>query len=172
MEKMSIRKLVQVGLLIALEIVLSRFLSISTPIVKIGFAFLPLVVTAMLFGPVYAGVAGGVSDFIGALLFPIGPYFPGFTLTNMLTGVVFGLLLYKKEKTWLRIGIAVAVTTVVLSLCLNTLWISVMYGKGFIGLLPTRILQNAIMLPIEIVCIRLVWMRVCNTKWMTRMAVQ
>lgn len=172
MGKISVRKLVQVGLLIALEIVLSRFCSISTPIVKIGFAFLPLAVTGMLFGPVYAGAAGAISDFVGALLFPIGPYFPGFTLTNLLTGVVFGLLLFNKEKTWLRICIAVGISTLLLSLCLNTLWISVMYGKGFLGLLPTRILQNVLMAPIEIVGIRLVWTRVCNARWMTRMAVQ
>ncbi len=32
---------------------------------------------------------------------------------------------------------------------LNTLWISMLYGKGFFALLPLRVLKNAIMLPID-----------------------
>ena len=42
------RRLAQVALLIALSIILSRFCSISTPIVKIGFSYLPIVITAVL----------------------------------------------------------------------------------------------------------------------------
>ena len=170
MEKVNVRKLVQVALLIALEIVLSRFCSISTPIVKIGSAFLPLAMVGMLYGPAYAGAAGAISDFLGAILFPIGPYFPGFTLTNMLTGVTFGLLLYHREKSWLRIGIAVAVTTIGLSLCLNTFWLYIITGKGYLALLPPRILQNVLMAPIEIMGIHLAWTKICSAKWMTRLA--
>ena len=73
--------MVQVAALIAIEIVLSRFCSIATPIVKIGFGFVPIAVCGMLYGPVWAGVAGGAADLLGAVLFPIGAYFPGFTLS-------------------------------------------------------------------------------------------
>ncbi len=32
---------------------------------------------------------------------------------------------------------------------MNTLWISMLYGKGFFVILPLRVLKNAIMLPID-----------------------
>ena len=69
------------GLLLAAEIVLSRFCSIATWNIKIGFTFIPLVLSAGLFGPIGAGVLAALADFLGAILFPIGPYFPGFTFT-------------------------------------------------------------------------------------------
>lgn len=76
MRKSNIRTITHVAALIAIEIVLSRFCSIATPIVKIGFGFVPVAVCAMLYGPVWAGAAGGLGDFIGAILFPIGGYSP------------------------------------------------------------------------------------------------
>lgn len=79
-KKVNIKILVSVSALIALEVILSRFLSIATPVVKIGFGFVPIAVCAMLYGPIWAGAAGALADFLGATLFPIGAYFPGFTL--------------------------------------------------------------------------------------------
>ena len=87
------------GLLLAAEIVLSRFCSIATWNIKIGFTFIPLVLSAGLFGPIGAGVLAALADFLGAILFPIGPYFPGFAFTQFCVGVVFGLLL-QKNRAW------------------------------------------------------------------------
>lgn len=96
MSKINTKRMVQVAMLIAVEIVLSRFLSIPTPITKISFAFLPVAIIAMLYGPVYAGIAAALADFIGAMLFPTAPFFAGFTLTAFLTGVIYGLFLHKQ----------------------------------------------------------------------------
>ena len=49
----DVTKVTRIGLLIAVEIVLSRLLSISTPITKIGFAFIPLSIIGMLYGPIW-----------------------------------------------------------------------------------------------------------------------
>ena len=46
----KVKKIVVIGMLVAAQVVAGRFLSISLPIVKIGFAFLPLVIVAMLYG--------------------------------------------------------------------------------------------------------------------------
>jgi len=51
MYKNDILKLTIVGILVAMQIVLTRILSIQTPIVRIGFSFLPLALTAKLYGP-------------------------------------------------------------------------------------------------------------------------
>ncbi len=153
--KIKLRVLIQVALLIALEIVLSRFLSIATPIMKIGFGFVPIAICGMMFGPVWAGVAGAAADIIGATLFPIGAFFPGFTLSAALTGIVFGLFLYKKKGGWPQLVAAVAINCLGISLLLNTFWLTILVGKGFMALLPTRILQNMIMIPVQFMVLRL-----------------
>jgi ECF transporter S component (folate family) len=153
--KIDSKTLVQVSLLIALEIVLSRFLSIATPIVKIGFGFVPIAVCAMLYGPVLAGAAGGLADFIGAILFPIGPYFPGFTLSAALTGAVFGVFLYRRENKWRYLAAAVCINCLVISLGLSTFWIHALYGTPLDKLIPARALQNLIMIPIQFTVLRL-----------------
>jgi len=97
MKKVKLKDIAIIALLIAMEVILTRFLSIQTPVVRIGFGFLPIVIVAMLYGPVYAGAAAAMADLLGAMLFPIGPYFPGFTFTAFLIGAVYGLFLYKRN---------------------------------------------------------------------------
>ena len=126
---LTTRMTVTLGLLIALEIVLSRFLSFAAWNMKIGFAFVPVALAAMLYGPVAAAIVGGLGDIIGALMFPIGPYAPGFTVTAVLMGLVLGFLLQKRRELW-RVLTAVCVNQLVLSLFLNTLWISMLYSSA------------------------------------------
>lgn len=153
-KKINLKVLVGVSALVALEIILSRFLSIATPIMKIGFGFVPIAVCALLYGPVWAGVAGALADFLGATLFPIGPYFPGFTLSAALTGVVFGLFLYRHKGTPLQVAGAVAVNCIGISLLLTTYWLSIIMDSPFMALLPTRVLQAAVMLPLQYIVLR------------------
>ena len=154
MQKISTKNLVLMAMLTALEIVLSRFLSISAWNTKIGFAFVPVVLAALLLGPLYAGVVAALADLLGAILFPVGAYFPGFTLTAFLMGLTYGLFLYRKQD-FLRIFAAVAVHQLLLSLLLNTLWISVLYGSSFVPLLVTRIAQCAILWAVQLAVIPL-----------------
>lgn len=155
MKTSRVQTMVLVALLIAIEIVLSRVCSIATPIVKIGFGFVPIAVCGMLFGPVWAGVAAGLADFVGAILFPIGAYFPGFTVSAILTGVIFGLLLRRENTSWQKLAAAVSLNCVGVSLCLTTLWISMLYGTPYLALLPTRVVQNLIMIPVQFLVLRL-----------------
>ena len=39
---------------------------------------------------------------------------------------------------------------VVINILLNTLWLSILLGKGFFGMIGPRILKNLIALPIEV----------------------
>ncbi len=142
------------ALLIAMEIVLSRFLSFSAWNMKIGLSFLPVAVAGILLGPIPAGIVAALGDFIGAVLFPIGAYFPGFTLTAFLTGCCFGLFLFHAQ-TPRRILSAVAVNQLAFSLALNTLWISMIYGSPYLPLLATRLIQCAVLFPVQFVSILL-----------------
>ena len=87
--KKRIRFLACIAMLSAMQVVLSRFLSIQTPVVKIGFGFVPVMFAGALYGAGGGALAGALSDVVGALLFPSGSYFPGYTLTAALSGAVF-----------------------------------------------------------------------------------
>lgn len=147
-------RLVIMALLVAISVILSRFLSISAWNLKIGFAFIPVVMAGILFGPISAGIVAALADFLGATLLPIGQFFPGFTLTAFITGILFGVFLYKKT-TMKNIVIASILTQIIGSLLLNTLWISMLYGTPFWALMPTRIVQTCVMTVIQIILIRI-----------------
>ncbi len=151
------RDLVVMAFLIALEIILTRFLSINTPILRIGFGFLPVARIALMYGPVWAGVSYATGDVLGMMIFPTGAYFPGFTLTAFLTGITFGIFLHDRDITWKTVLPASLIITLGLNLCLDTLWLKILMGQGFFALLPTRILKCAVMLPIQVILIPVIW---------------
>ena len=175
MQKFTTKTIVSLSVLVALQIVLTRFCSFSAWNVRIGFGFVALVIAAVVHGPVAAALVGGLGDMIGAIAFPTGSYFPGFTLTQVLMGLSFGLALYRKPlhvsdanavdphadgaaasvlaaalPLPVRASFAVLFNQLVLSLLMNTLWISILYGSSFTGLLTTRVMQAAVTAPIQI----------------------
>ena len=146
----SIRTICQVAILIALEIVLSRFCSINTAWCKIGFGFLPIALCAMLFGPIWGGIAAAAADFLGATLFPIGPYFVGFTICAFARGVVFGLFFHNKEKLRLfpEILLPTLINCIIIGLLIDTYWVALLYtSKSYGGWFLYRLLQYAVMVP-------------------------
>ena len=170
MKKISTRALTQVALLVALTILFNGPLSIQAPIVRtLNFSFLPIAIIAMLHGPVLGGISAGVADVLGFFLFPgPWPFFPGFTVSAIVTGAVFGLFLYKNgswnltgkpsglshnTEMWIRVTLSVVVLTVIVRLGLNILWLSIMWGDGFLVLLPPRIVGALLMIPIQVLCI-------------------
>ncbi|NLC78859.1 MAG: 5-formyltetrahydrofolate cyclo-ligase [Ruminococcaceae bacterium] len=154
----KVKRVVVLGLLLAAEIVLSRFLSFwfpsaAMPLLKIGFAFVPVVIAALLYGPVWAGAVAGLGDLLGAILFPVGAYFPGFTLSAFLTGVFYGIFLYKRKfKLW-RALCAAALSSLVCSMALDTLWLYIMFkflGSEYNVLLyiSSRVIKGFGMIPV------------------------
>ncbi len=143
------RTLVLLSVLAALQIILARFCSFNAWNVRIGLGFIPVALAGIFFGPLPAALVAAVSDFLGAILFPTGTYFPGFTLTAACTGISFGCLLHNKLQLP-RILLAVGLNQLLMSLGMNTLWISILYGSSFTGLLSTRVLQVIVIAPIQI----------------------
>ena len=148
-------RIVMIACLVAIEIILSRFLSVSMWNMKIGFAFIPVVIAAILFGPIEAGITGAVADFLGAILFPIGAYFPGFTLTAFLVGITYGLFIHKSQ-TFKNIFTSILINQIFFSLLLNTLWISILYGTPYKSLLPVRTVQTIILIVVQTIIVKLI----------------
>ena len=144
------RTITTTGVLLAIQMVLSSYGVIEvTDSLKISLGHLALAPTAILFGPVVASLQGALSDILGFLLKPTGPYFPGFTLTALLGGLIYGLFLYKTEhKTW-QIIAARLVIIVFVNICLNTVFLTMLYGPSRLATLPLRAFKNIIQLPID-----------------------
>ena len=149
----NIRSIVITALFIAIAIVLNTVLRIDVTQYKtrVTFGFLCIGTIGMLFGPAMAMIAGFVTDFLAASIFPMGPYFPGHALTAILEGMIWGVFLYQREyKIW-RIILARTLISVFCYMFLNTLWQTILNdGAAFFALLPIRVIKNLIMLPIEI----------------------
>ena len=79
--------LVCCALLVSVEIVFSRFLSIPTSVVKISLGLISLSLAGILFGAGDGFVGGLLLDLLGVLLFPIGAHLPGFIPVSALWGV-------------------------------------------------------------------------------------
>lgn len=149
-ELKSTRNVVLCGLLAALAVVLGTVASISVGLyIKIGFSGLPNRIVEFLFGPVVGCLFGGALDILKYIIKPDGPFFFGFTFNAMLAGVIYGSILYKKPVSIPRIVCAEFLAKVLVNCVLNTLWISMLYGQGFLAIMPMRVLKNAIMLPID-----------------------
>lgn len=147
------KKLVILSLLTALTIVLARFLSIQTQVLRISFEFFPIVVAAILFGPLGAGITAAIADIIGATLFPAGTFFPGFTVSAFTAGIIYGLFFYNKKITWVKTILAAFTKIIVVDMIMVSTWLMILYKMPLIALIPARLIKLAVMMPIEVVLI-------------------
>ena len=132
-EFFSVKKIAILGMLLALNVVLAKF-SIHTLTVKVGFAFIALVISAMMYGPVEAGIVGALGDVLGYVINPVGAFFPGFTITAFLTGLVYGFFLKKNVTIFKAIG-AAGVVQFVIGLICNTYYFD---GAGIYSNAPRK----------------------------------
>ena len=151
------KKIILAAMFLTILVVLSRFLSVKTPIMKISFAFIPTMLCATYLGWKWSVLVNVLGDLVGALLFPSGPYCVGYTITTAVAGLIYGLLLHKKSpedlpgwKFGIRVIDAVILVAVVVNMGLNTVCMSITMGKAFWPLLGTRIIKQLIMIPVHI----------------------
>lgn len=133
----ALESLACLAVLTALQVVLSRFLSVQLWNLKFGFSFVPVMLAGYLFGPAASAAVYGVGDLIGALLFPSGAFFPGFTLTAVITGFLWGAFL-KGGVRPLKAVCSVLIAQCGCSFLLNSYWISFTSGSPFFSLLAVR----------------------------------
>ena len=146
------------AILSALFIVLYSIKLQLAPELRITFTFIPLALSGWLLGPVPAMLVGLIGDLVGCILFPAGPYFPGFTLTQVLSGLIFGLFLFRKntDKILLPVLFSKAIISMFLNVGLNALWLSMLYGKAWTIYATSHLIKNILALPIEVVILLLI----------------
>ena len=157
--RFSTRHIVIMGILIAMNIVFTRLLSIQTATIRIGFGFVPIAAAGILLGPIPAGLVAVIADVVGLFINATGAFHPGISLNAFLTGLVFGLFLHKNQKFW-RVLAAVAVNQGILSLFLQTYWLYGLYNmSGFAAykaLMISRIPQTLIVSAAQIITIPMI----------------
>ena len=145
-----------IGLFIALEIVLTRFVQIPITMFgtftdRINLGFLPVAISGSLFG-IWGGAAvAGLADLIRAIILPQGGAFnPLFTVNAALRGTIYGACL--KIKT--NIVNCIIASLLVYVICDNLLLdaiISFSYGNPFIAVFWQRLPISSVNLFVHII---------------------
>ena len=169
-KKISVQMLTTMALLIALMVVLTRVAGINTQFFRISFTFVPMLISGMLFGPFWTGIAAVIADLAGMAIFSAGtPFFPGFTLNAFLTGLIYGYFFYKKDITWKNAILATVVTSLIIHLCLTPIWLMIMYKvplNSWIIWAP-RLTKEVVMVPVQSILFYVVG-RAIPIKYLTR----
>ena len=154
--KNSTRTLTVLALLIAMSIVFSRVLSISTGFVRFNLGSLPVLLAALLFGPGAGFAVGALADIIGGILagYAINPLI---TLGAASIGLVGGWLWQTLPHT-LRLGqrllLSVVAAHVVGSIIINSLALRLFYGYPW-ATLAVRIPNALILSAVNVVLLRI-----------------
>ena len=160
-ELKNLQSLVLIAMLLALRVVLGMFANTTLPIfgnaVKISGSFLPIAIAGAMFGPLPAMLIGALGDIILFLIVPTVAYFPGFTISGALTGLIYGFALYKNQITIPRVVIAWVINTLVVETFLAAYWLFLLYsasvGKSYNAWLLSRVISQAVKCVPEIMII-------------------
>ena len=169
----STRNLILMAALIAMQIILARFLSIqASEILRISFESVPIVLAGMWLGPLSGAIVALIADILGTVLSGYGIWFPPIALGPVLVGVISGLStkyvfhrdLSSTRESWkVVVTVLVAgivnsflvgtVTTTMYSIIVmgNTNAFSVLLWTNFLGRLTTKpvtILVNALLVAV------------------------
>jgi ECF transporter S component (folate family) len=150
-----LQKLMVLSLLVALSIVIKRFLGFNVAFLSVSLGFLPIAAAGMLFGPAGGTLAAVTADVVGALLFPFGVFNLGFTVSAALSGLCYGYFMHKPAPGKRQIMLCQLLISLFLHLLLNTVLVIPYLKSGFWGSLPLRIVKNVLMYPIEVMLLGL-----------------
>lgn len=153
-ELTNVYSLVAIAMLLAIRIIVGIFanstMALFGNMVKLSINFLPISVAAAMFGPIAAGLVGGLGDILSFFINPAsgGAYFPGFTLNGILTGLILGIFLYKNNVNIKTVLISWTINAVFIEIFLSGYWLYFIYGTGsgdtFWVYLLTRAVSEAI----------------------------
>lgn len=132
LELKSVKNLCIVSILMAFRLVVGLFSIKLSAYMVIGFGFLVYLVVGTMFGPIVSILFGFFSDILHFFIFPSGgaSFHLGFTLSSILSVLVYGVFLYKFKLSIVRVVICQIVHDVFIFWILNTVWLSQMYFKN------------------------------------------
>ncbi len=143
------------GMLLAIVVILnyySNFSLVFFQLVKMNLGFLPQTISSTLLGPVVGGIIYGLGDLLSFMLNPQGgAYFFGWTFNAALSGMIFGLFLYKSNFCLKNLIFAKLISLACVEITLGTVWLYLQFGFPFWPTMLTRLIAESIISPIEII---------------------
>ncbi len=153
-ELYNIRSICGAGMLTALGVVLNQFKIIITATLQVSACFLATGACGWAYGPVVATLASAIDDIIKFLLLPDGVFNPVWTVLGALTGLIYGLVLYRQPVTLWRTALAKGLVTLIINLGLNPLCMALLFGKGtYWYYLTERLAKNLLLLAPEVLAL-------------------
>lgn len=157
MKKLDTRSWMVMALMIAISVILSRFFSLQTEILRLSLGYIPIILAGVLLGPIAGGIVGVAADFLGTTFFSAYAWFPPLALTPLFIGIWSGLMRSQFIKSSFR-------RTVLFNFCGNVIGriiissacLHILYSTGFTVLLATRIPSSIIMTAVESAVIYLI----------------
>ena len=147
------RTLVYMAMMIAIQIVLSRFLSISLgPTLRLAFGPVATIMAGLWLGPVAGALCGLCADILGCFM-QGNAINPLITAAAILWGVIPAIALWllpagsDKKKKVVTLIVSTALTGILSSLVLTTAGLVWMYSMNLAAVLPKRIIQACVMIP-------------------------
>ena len=120
----SAKNLAMMAMLIALQIVLARFVGIQVSEgLRLSFESIPVIIGGIWLGPVAGFFIALISDFLGTVISGYGFYFVPLAITPVVNGVLPAIIfkyVFKGNVNIIKCVITVAVTQLISSLLLGT----------------------------------------------------
>lgn len=138
------------AILMALNLIIANFYIVVGDNLKVYFTFAVRALVAIICGPVVALYYGFIQDILGYIMNPAGAFFPGYTLTSMLSVFIFAIFLYRTRITMVKIFISKLIINLFVNIMLGSLWSNIMYGKAFYYYFAKSLIKNLILLPFEV----------------------
>ena len=157
----SLRNLVFAALIVAMRVLVKAFQIPLAAGLSITFDCYVNALGSLVYGPLVGLLVGAVSDTLGCIFFPAGTYFLPFILTEMLSSFIFGLFLWRKKLTVLRVLLAKFTVNLVCNILLTSLLMKWMYywyygdekAASYSLINLVRVGKNLVLFPVESVLI-------------------
>ena len=150
LECKSIRSLAFAAFLCALAIVIEKFNIPLSPTVQVSMSFLVISLCSMLTGPVMAIFCGLAVDLIGAVNSGY-PFFAGYTLTAVLTALIYALFLYRAKITFRRVALSKLAVNLLVNTLLGSVWrVALSGGMSYQYYVMLAGIKNLVLFPLEV----------------------
>lgn len=166
MKKQSPYTLAYEGVLIAMNVVLSRLVSIPVGTsLRLTVSSVPVILSGMWFGSILGCATGVLGDLIGCVVSGYAPN-PLITLSAALMGTIPALLKpfmikeHSPVRRYLRFLAVIALTMMITSQGTSTLGLALMYGMPFRATWLTRLPQTVFLMVVNSLLCSLLYSRV------------
>ncbi len=150
-------KLMICAIMISLQVVLSSFFIPLSDTLRIYFTFFITALNSCICGPILALFSGFIVDNIGFIVHPSGMYFFGYTISSMAGALIYALFTYQTRITVFKLFLSKLLVNVLVNAFLGSLWLSMMFTKGFEVYFAASIIKNLTLLPFEVILLTLVF---------------